>query len=134
MATPTNFILNSDFASLKNDDGTSVSVTFGGSTVISANSTASVTQDVVIGAQSSINRVQIASSKDSNKRYSTQALSFSRVGSAGIYNIYAFVSRISSTTLRCRVYVPNPFGSSLTTASGDETFTFYIDTFLSPFE
>lgn len=137
MTTPSQFIATSDYATLKNDNGTSTTVTFPASTVIAGSGSSVVTSDLVIGAAASINRVQISSSKDSNTRYATLSLSFGRTGtssgSPASYDIFAFVTRISSTTLRCSAYVPNPYGASLTTATGDETFTFYIDTFLPPF-
>ena len=137
MSTPSNFIANSDFATFKNDDGTVATVLFTGSTNVAGNSSSTVTTDITIGEQASVNRIQISSSKDSSLRYSTLSLSYNRTGtvsgSPAPYDIFAIVTRTSATNLRCSVYVPNPYGSTLTTASGNETFTFYIDTFLPPF-
>lgn len=137
MVKPSSFITSSDYATLKNDDSTIATVVFPASVAIAGSGSRTETFDVTIGAKGAINRIQISSSKDSSKRYVTQTLAYTRTGTVGgfptPYSILAFVSRTSATNLRCTVYVPNPSGSTLTTASGDETFVFYIDTFIPPF-
>lgn len=137
MTKPSNFIMTTDYATLQNDDGTSTTVTAPGSASVPGSSYVEYHTDLTIGAQASINRVQIASSKDSNTRFATQALYYLRTGTVGgvatPYNILAFAYRTSATNLRCQVYIPNPNLTTLTTASGNETFTFYIDTFIPPF-
>lgn len=137
MTTPNQFILTSDFASLKNDAGTTVKVTFPGSSSVAGGSYKEVATDVVIGTKASINRTQISSSKDANTRYAGLYLSYTRTGThAGVaspYTLFAFVYRTSPTTLRCSAYVANPYAGTLTTAATDETFTFYVDTFIPPF-
>lgn len=137
MTKPSNFILTTDYATLQNDDGASTTITAPGSVSVSGSSYVEYHVDLTIGAMASINRVQIASSKDSNTRYATQSLIFLRTGTVGgvstPYNILAFAYRTSATNLRCQVYIPNPSASTLTTASGSEIFTFYIDTFIPPF-
>lgn len=137
MLQPSKFITNSDFATLKNDNGGSTSITFLGSTSISGSSFSQLTSDLTIGARASINRLQISSSKDASTRYATLSLGYTRTGTSSAapasYGIVAYVSRTSATNLRFAVYVPNPYGASLTTESGNETFTFYINTFIPPF-
>jgi len=137
MTTPSSFISTSDYATFKNDGSTSTFVVYAASTSVAGNGYSIVSADIAIGKQASINRVQISSSKDSSKRYSSLSLSFNRIGlvggSAAPYTVVAYMSRTSATNLRCSVYVPNPYSSTLTTATGNETFTFYIDTFLPPF-
>lgn len=130
---PADFIILSDDATLKNDARTTASVVFPGSTVVAGNGSAEFHTDVVIGQVGSINRLQIASSKDSGKRYVTKSYSREYTGSLGGYNIFAFASRISTTTIRCSLVLLNPYSSNMTGEAVDETFTFYIDTFIPPF-
>lgn len=133
MTQPSKFILSTDFATLKNDAQTSTSVTFPASTVVVGSSYAEFHVDLVIGKQASLNRIQIASSKDSNKRYIGKTLGYSRSGSLGAYTILAYTTRISSSTLRCTVYLQNLYGGNMTSEAGNETFSFFIDTFIPPF-
>ena len=137
MTKPSNFLVTTDYATLQNDDGGTTTVTAPGSASVTGSGSVEYHSDLAIGANASINRVQISSSKDSDTRYATQALYFQRSGTAGgsatSYNILAFVYRTSATNLRCQIYIPNPSSSTLTTASGNETFTFHVDTFIPPF-
>lgn len=142
MYNPDKFILSTDFATLKNDADTTVQVTFPGSIVIPgsvgpAGSYSERHTDVVIGAQGAISRVQISSSKDSNIIHPARNLYYDRsgivLGISTSYTLSAFVYRISPTTMRCIVLIPNPYSDPLTTASGDETITFHVNTFLPPF-
>lgn len=133
MVKPSLFILTTDYATLGNDDGTTISVTAPGFQPIGAGATLTYSTDVVIGAKASLNRIQISSSKDSNTPYETLSLSFLRVGSPSPYNIVAYAFRIDTSTLRCQIIIPNPTGAPMITEAGDETFTFDIDTFIPPF-
>lgn len=133
MVKPSLFNLTTDYATLGNDAGGTGSATVAGAQVIAGAGHLEYSQDLFIGAQASINRLQISSSKDSNIRYSTQLLSYGRTGSLGTYSIVAFAYRIAPSTLRCSVYIQNPYAGAMTTAAGDETFIFYIDTFIPPF-
>lgn len=133
MTKPTQFILSSDYATLKNDDSKSTSVTAPGSQSIAGSGYLEYHSDLTVGAQASLNRVQISSSKDSNTRYATELLEYARTGSLGGYNIVAYAFRISTTMMRCSIYVPNPYGGAMTSEAGDETFNFYINTFTPPY-
>jgi hypothetical protein len=137
MPVPGNFISTTDYATFKNDNHTSSSVTFLGSINIGGAATYSQTLNIAIGQTGAINRIQISSSKDSNRRYSTLSLSYSRNGSSGgspaSYTITVFVSRTSNTNLTLTVYVANPYNTTLTTEGTNETFNFYVDTFIPPF-
>lgn len=142
MYNPEKFILSTDFATLKNDADTTVQVTFPGSQIIAgsvgpAGSYAERHVDVNIGAQGAISRIQISSSKDSNIIHPARNVFYTRngtvLGFSATYTIDAFVYRISPTTMRCSLFVPNPYSDPLTTESGDETMTFEVNTFLPPF-
>lgn len=142
MPKPESFIASTDYATLKNDAKGIVSVTAPGSIVIpgsvgSVGSYVAYQADLVIGATAAITRIQISSSKNGNNIQVTRNASGIRTGvSLGFSTIYsttAFVYRISPTTVRCQVYTPNPQADPLTTEAGNETFTFYVNTFLPPF-
>lgn len=131
------FILSTDFATLKNDAAASTSVTAPGSATVVGGSYVEYHSDLNIGVVGSLTRIQVSSSKNSNSIQVTRFVAGSRtgvvLGSPAAYGIYAFVYRLDSDTLRCQVYIPNPYADSLTTEAGDETFTFYVNTFLPPY-
>lgn len=133
MVKPSDFILNTDYATLKNDNEATVSVTAPGSAALASGGSLTYSADRVIGSKASINRVQISSTKDSNIKYGTNALIYSRTGSLGSYSIYAYVFSSGPDTVRFQVLIPNPYGAPMTTEAGDETFNFDIDTFIPPF-
>jgi len=142
MPKPESFTSSTDFATLKNDARASAQVTAPGSQVIPATIGVAASYleyhaDLAVGAPGAVMRVQIASSKNSNIIQVTQNTGGVRLGTLlgfpNPYNISAFAYRLSPTTVRCQVYIPNPNSDPLTTAAGDETFTFYINTFLPPF-
>lgn len=138
MYNPEEFTLSTDFATLKNDARATVQVTFPGSTLVPGPTgpTGGFVEfhtDVAIGSTGAISRVQISSSKDLNTIRPARNIYYSRSGSAGLYQIVAFTYRISPTVVRCIALVPNPNASPMTTESGNETFTFYVNTFIPPF-
>lgn len=131
------FILTTDFATLKNDALGSTSTTAPGSVVIPPTAYVEYHADLNIGVLGSITRIQISSSKNANAIQVTRSVSGFRIGTSlgfpAPYGISAFVYRLNPTTIRCQVYIPNPYSDPLTTAIGDETFVFYINTFLPPY-
>lgn len=137
MPKPNSFILTTDFATLKNDDSSSTTVVAPGLAVVPGSSYLEYHSDLGIGVQGSITRIQISSSKNSNIIQLTRNVSGSRTGTvlgfSTPYSIYAFVYRLDANTIRCQAYIPNPYADPLTTEAGDETFTFYINTFLPPY-
>jgi hypothetical protein len=142
MVKPAHFQLNSDFATLKNDDSAPATVvipasqSIGGS-VSAAGTSLDLSTDVTVGSAGAITRTQIASSKDSNKYRASRIVSFTRTGTVSgfstPYSVVVFAYRINATTMRCQVHILNPYSSTLTTASGSETISFDIQTFLPPF-
>lgn len=142
MTKPSDFILSTDYATLKNDDSDTTSVTAPGAVSVPAavgpvGGYVEYHQDLTIGTAGAITRLQIESSKNAGVVYAARTLSIDRTGTVGgspaNYSIIAFAYRTAPTTLRCQVYISNPNAGTLTTAAGDETFTFYINTFLAPY-
>lgn len=137
MTKPTQFILNTSYATLKNDDSGSGSVVVPSSVNIAGSGSVSYSTDLTIGAQGAFTRARIRSSKEGSRWIVANAIGYIRtgttLGSPAIYDIFAFVWRPNATTLRLQVHIQNPYSSTLTTASGAETIDFFVNTFLPPF-
>jgi hypothetical protein len=138
VSKPSEFIMSTDYATLKNDDTNTISVTFPSGLILTAGQRYVVTQDLVIGTINASSRVRISSSKISNQYFAGCIAWVDRTGViAGPTNVpyalRAFITRINPTTVRAVVGMLNPYSEGMATAFGDETFTFEIDTFLSPF-
>lgn len=136
MTAPENFISNSDYATLKNDDIDSVAVTLTSKTLANGE-TYTATQDLVVGTTNASSRVRITSSKDSNT-YAGSVFIANRTGTvpgpfSAPYDVVAYSTRINATTIRATVAITNPYASTLAMAAGSEVMTFQISTFLSPF-
>ncbi|SIC60149.1 hypothetical protein [Mycobacteroides abscessus] len=136
MSKPERFIYSSDFATLKNDDDGLTTVTVVGGAVIGAGATYAVSSDLTVGSQLGESRIRISSSKIGSSRHYAGYLGVNRTGTVGgspfSYTIYALVSRINATQVRCICIIQNPYGAALTAAAGNETFTFKINTFIPP--
>lgn len=135
---PSQFIMSSDYSTLANDDRGDVSVTFPGSQAVTASGgIKSYTSDIELGSLGSSTRWRIASSKDSNKWFVGAQVLYNRTGtvsgSPASYSILATVTKSSATTVTVIAVVNNPYGATLTTEAGDETFQFHINTFIPPF-
>lgn len=144
MTKPEDFILSTDYATLKNDATGITTVSIPASQVIPASigpngSYLEYHSDLEIGTIGALTRIQISSTKDSNAIYATRTADYGRTGSTpsgpGIssYSVDAFLYRISPTTVRCQVYILNQYPEPLTTEAGVETITFYVNTFLAPY-
>ena len=138
MSKPESFILTTDFATLKNDDSVTGSVTLPAQ-ILSASQIVTVSQDLEVGTIGANSRIRIASSKDGNEFYACTILSLIRTGQISgplnvSYNVVAFMSRISPTVVRISVSVQNPYAEGMGMAFGSEVITFEISTFLSPFQ
>lgn len=131
MTKPENFHINTDYATLKNDDEATLSIVLPGSSVIAPGGTLLLTQTITIGRAGASERSQIHSSKE-GVYWIGHIVSVARTGSA-LYNSVAELYRSSSTQLTAQVSVFNPGASALTTVAGDETFTFSFATFIPPF-
>lgn len=129
------FIYTSDFATLKNDDNGTTTVTVPGGVSIAGGAVYTISADLTVGSQLGEARVRIKSSKQGSQFY----LGFFGANRTGTesgfpapYTLFALVSRISATQVRCTCMIPNPYSGTLTGAAGNETFTFTVNTFISP--
>lgn len=134
MNDPNNFIVSTDFATIKNDDSDStLSVTIPSSVVVAANSIYTQTSIVTVGSAVSNIRARIKSSKD-GRWVVGSSMSIYRMGSPSFYDTLVTVTRESATQVRLTAFIRNGDPSlALTGVSGAETFTAEVSTFLSPF-
>ena len=137
MPRPSDFTINTDYPTLKNDDHDDVTITVGGSISIAGNASYQINTDINIGKAGAINRGAISSSKNSSLLYALQAVNFERAGTSGggsaSYQISCFMYRISADTLRLQVYILNPYGVTLVTESGVDYVRFVVNTMITPF-
>lgn len=136
MTKPENFTLTSDYATLKNDATTSLTITLPGSLSIAAGGNYLLTATASIGTAGASERSQIHSSKWTYY-WLGNILSIARDGLVGgspaNYLTVAELYRSSATQVTAQVSIRNPYAGTLSTVAGDETFTFYVSTFLPPF-
>ena len=137
MSRPSEFILDTDFPTLKNDGSGSTEVTITGSATIAGSSSASYTSDLTIGVQGSVSRARFKSTVTDTTWHSGTQREFIRVGqesgSPAFYSMYAFTYRLDANTIRCIVYIPNPYAGTLTLDTTSYTVSFYVNTFIPPF-
>lgn len=135
MSKAESFIATSDFATLKNDDSETVSITMPASVVIPAGGSYILNQDISVGLASSEQRIRVRSSLLGSQYYNglliVNRIATTAFGDA-LYGVYTMVARISPTVVRCSVVVPNGNIDPITTHNQAETFTFVVNTFLSP--
>jgi hypothetical protein len=145
MTKPSNFILNSDYSTLKNDDSAEYSFTITGSKVIAASPPYSFIQTETFDVGASLGatqRVQIETSLEPDKWYSGSALQYIANGTYSAsgptqYPTQMVVYRTSSTQVTVLVLIANqggPFGAgSLTTEATTRTVRIRVATFIPPF-
>lgn len=137
MPVQSNFIVSTDYPTLKNDAEIEGQIIIDGSLSIAGGSYETGYADVEIGEPGSLTRTRIASSKNSNTFYWGQVVVFGRTGTNGgspaPYDIFVFVNRISLTTLRFQAYIPNPYGTTLTGEAGTDTITIKTNTYIAPY-
>lgn len=133
---PEKFSLITDFATYKNDSRGSLSLVLPSGLFIPANGVYEVKSSMVIGVEGASERGQIYSSKI-NKRFPTSILNVNRSGFTDFgdspYTIICEMYRTASNELTFSISILNPYNLILLTEFGDETFTFYANTFLPPF-
>lgn len=132
---PELFIATSDYATLKNDNKGTDSLTMPSSVIVGPGSVYKLEKKIAIGSAGAAERAQIESNL-LGKRYVGHFLSVSRNGTVSSntaqYSVLALVTRDTDTTIALSIEVWNPYSSNLVTANVTETFTFYINTFLPP--
>jgi hypothetical protein len=136
MTKPSNFILSSDYTTVKNDSNGSATVTVPASVVIAGNGYTTYTADINIGTKGSFARGRIKSSLDTDY-YVANNVDYIRTGinggSPATYDLNVYFWRPSTSILRCQVLIQNPYGTALTTSSTSETLSFYANSILPPF-
>lgn len=131
---PENFIITSDFATLKNDStAVTASVVIPSAYVVASGASAEWHSDIVAGTKGAAMRARIRSSKYGSRWLAAPQTNYTRTGSLGTYTLVAYVYLVSAGTLRCSVSLSNPAGSSMTTEAGTETIDFSVSTFIPPF-
>lgn len=132
-----NFIITSDYPTLKNDATATVQAIVSGSQTIAASGTLTGSRDVTLGQAAAMNRGRIASTKNSDIFYVGQGIVFQRTGTVGggpgPYLLACFMYRTSPTNMRFQVLIQNPYGATLTTEAGDDVITFQANTLITPF-
>lgn len=136
MTKPDNFILNSDYATLKNDAISSISLTLPSSTTVGARSVRIFSTDLEIGVAESSLRVRMMTTKDNIWRpLSTVSYVYptgSSISGDPSYLLYLCVNRVSPTTIRLSAFIPNQYPSTATITGLSQTITAYVATFLPP--
>lgn len=139
MSKPDSFILNTDFATLKNSErGLTAQITVPGSVAVAGSGLYSPFVDIPITQSQAVSTARISSSKNSSRQLVGNATDFIRTGSVlgipgAFYDLYAFIWRVSPNVVRFQVLIQNPYDDPLVGATGDETFTVYFNTFVPPF-
>lgn len=137
MTKPTDFISTTDYATLKNDASTTLTVVVPGSASMPMNTVNNYTTTATIGQAGSSIRGRGNSSRNATIWYVANQVSFQRTGtlsgSPTPYTLTAVVYRTAPDTLTLLATIFNPYAGTLTTQSGSETITFEVSTFLSPF-
>ena len=138
MSKPENFILSTDYPTLKNDGNSSISITIPASiTITAAEGYWQSTESITVGSIGSFIRPTIKSSRN-NKEYVVRNLYELGTASSPVganYYIIIDVYRKNSTTMEVSVFIPNNLypATTLVTENITETITVKLATFLSPF-
>lgn len=137
MTKPSNFILNTDYATLKNDADGYVSVALPSSLNIAAATTYSTSSSITLGVAGSDIRQRISTSKD-NIWYTSRSILYASSsgatvsGSPSSYDVVVTVSRTAPTTITLTVFIPNPYGSTMTITGLSQVISAYVATFIPP--
>lgn len=136
MTKPNNFILNTDFPTIRNslsNNGT-VSITIPKRVTIAPGGYWQATANITIGAKASIIRSTITTSFE-NKTFVARNLTETDSSPSGTYYKLIDLYRINPTTMQLSVFIPNTLYplKELITANEENVITCNISTFLSPF-
>ena len=140
MSKPSNFILNTDFATLQNDDngGTSfiipasIAIPFSGAYSYSASYTFEV------GTTGASSRPVVNTSADPTNWHVGSSLTIYADGSDSIlgavtYYYTIYLTRIDASTVQVNVLIPNQGPGTLTTESAARTISITVATLIPPF-
>lgn len=133
--TPNNFILTTDFPTLRNDASATGTITIAGGLSIAGNGQVTASADFTVGTTGAIARARWMSSVDGSwyiGQYAGYGRTGTTSGSAAPYTIGLLLYRTSSTTMRLQVIIPNPYSTTLTGAAA-ETISMAVQTFVPPY-
>lgn len=137
MTNPSNFILNTDYATLKNSGSGSGTVVIPGSVSVPGNSYYETHTDITLGQAGAVTRSRIRSNKENNTWRIGGATDGFRTGinsaNPATYDVYCFVWQPSPNVIRFTALIQNPYSTVLTGATGNEIIDFYTNTFIPPF-
>ena len=139
------FILNTDYGSLKNDDDGAVVITVPASDTIPGNGRKLYTQDIDVGSAFGLLSVMVKNNRSgpgetgggANRSYAAGIqLTYFRTGSAegnpAPYNVRAYAYHISQRKIRCVVEIQNPYSVNMLTSGQSDMYTIDIKTLLLP--
>lgn len=139
MTKPESFIINSDYATLKNDATTTLSVTIPNSLSLAGVSIYTLTDTVTIGQRGSSIRSRIHSTMR-DQWFVANQVTYSYMSGATHplwgdlnYDIYVTVNRTSSTQLSLIVTILNGYDEPITINGAGQTITAKVATFLPPY-
>jgi len=140
MTKPSNFIENSDYATLKNDDNNSISVSITDSGLLAFGATKVYESFLNIGTTNAGLRVQMYSSAAPNNIWCAMGMTVPVTvtvtpgGSTFSYDLPVTLERVSATSVRLySIFYSFGVGVSMQITSGYQTITADVVTFLSPF-
>jgi hypothetical protein len=138
MTKPSNFILNTDYATLKNDGEGTISYTLPASVIIPAAGIQTYTSDVSIGVPGASVRARISSTLNNVwYAHSTVIYQHSTGGTVlgvGVgYDMAVIVHKYSNTLVRLSISINNPYSDPFTVSLASRTITAHVATFLPPF-
>jgi len=138
MTKPENFILNSDYATLKNDGSTTLSVTLPDTLSIPPSTTYSISATASLGVAGASTRQRISSTKNAIQ-YITKSVVYSYTSGATVigepfvyWSIFVFINRRTSDSVDLTVFIPNQYGNTMNITGLSQTITAKVATFLPP--
>lgn len=135
---PNNFILNTDYATLKNDDKATVTLYLGGTSALAYGESYTYSNTVTVGSSNAPIRCQMSTDVAPTVIVSSPQiqviLEATTAGTPYPYPATVYVERTDATTItiKCHVYGNVP-GQTVQITGDYQTVTANIVTFLSPF-
>lgn len=141
MTKPSSFILNTDYATLKNDGKARVTFIIPASVAIPSSGTYSyiATTDVTVGSKGAVTRTSINTAVEPSTWYSGSYLKIIRQGTHTVFGTYIYTVHIYLTVdsvgvVTANLLIQNDSGTgTLTTEASTRSVTIDIATFLPPF-
>ena len=147
MSKHENFMLNTDFESLRNDGQVSLSITVPASVTIPAGGQHVMTSDTTVGSSDGLINAKVKNNRSGPNTIDSPAgadawyssgiqLAYTRTttigGNPAPYTTGVSVYRLSGGRLRCSVAVSNPYNVPMTTMNQTDVYTFSVRSILPP--